>query len=421
MNNTLLFALLLFGMAGWCHATTYYFMHTAGNWSSTSQWSTVSDKSAARVSAAATPGANDTTIFDDYSGSPVTIDTSAPSGSCTILDCVSNGNYAGTFQFNSSKYLYVYSAVTLSGTTTFTGPGYFSPYGNNSLVSNGANISCNFAGRGSGATTYTFGDNWTTTASVAQDSGTAVWNGFTVMSGGSLTGTTAISGSTTLGMNGAGTLSTASPSVAITNPMTILSGANVTIGATLAIGSGGIFSAASGATITGTGSVYSTGNCTFNTGTVSIPNLNCTVSCAVTHLSALSIASTFQDVTSALTFVGNYPVTTTSFYMASTNSNRKIYFPPSQDFVVTTNLRMGSTNGTMSMESSTPSTQMNLKYLGTAINSHVYECKFVDVNATGSSCPINDYNPGTITNSPGIVPISLPMPWGKIIDGTHLE
>ena len=61
-------ALLVFGFAGWGQGATYYGTSVGGSTASVTCWSLVATKSAARVSAAATPGPTDLVILDDYSG-----------------------------------------------------------------------------------------------------------------------------------------------------------------------------------------------------------------------------------------------------------------------------------------------------------------------------------------------------------------
>ena len=115
---------------------TYYAINGGGNWATAGTWSTVSNKNAGRVGGVVVPTNADTCILDDYSGS-VTINTA--SCNCKIIDCVTNGNYAGTLTFTAGQNLTVANggSCALSTTMTLAGTGKITFDGTLSITTNG--------------------------------------------------------------------------------------------------------------------------------------------------------------------------------------------------------------------------------------------------------------------------------------------
>lgn len=96
---------------------TYYAIHAGGNWGTAGTWSTISAKDATRTGNGAVPTNADTVILDDWSGNV----TFTGTGTCKNLDCVSNGNYAGTLALGANSFNFTtVGTLTLSNSMNFT-------------------------------------------------------------------------------------------------------------------------------------------------------------------------------------------------------------------------------------------------------------------------------------------------------------
>ena len=377
---------------------TYYAINAGGNFSAGGTWSTTATKDATRTGGATAPTNADTCILDDYSGA-VTVDHTTAC-LCKILDCTSNGNYASTLTFTAAKVLFVSGNVIFSATMTIAGTG--------TLTINAAcalTPGVTFTGSVSLAgTTVTLGADWTITGSLTSASGTNVMNGNTCYIGGSLTATVALSGTTTLVMNGTGTISGTGT---ICNNLTVTGSCNLS----QLFYQTGTFNC-SGGTILGTGRFYVIGSMTFNTGTRKIPDIYIYSICTITLQSKL-ICGDFSSSAYPLTLSGYYDFTVDTFRGCSASVSRALIFV-SGTTVTINNLAWivnGKvvTNVLLTMSSSTPSNPFYLKYLGTPGNSFFAGISFTDVDASGSTYEIKNYNGPATVRCQNIKSVTLPV------------
>jgi hypothetical protein len=259
-------------------------------------------------------------------------------------------------------------------------------------------------------TTVTLGADWTITGSLTSASGTNVMNGNTCYIGGSLTATVALSGTTLLVMNGTGTLACASGGIYVSCNLTVNTAGTITIGPQFCFSSKMLTWAAG--TLAGTGLLYIFGTVTLNTSLVTWPGIYFASSITCTMTSDLK-TTTYLGGNTSQTFVGAY-----DFYVGNFHWNGGIggpgvnfTFPAGQTIYVSDELDMSQVHsGQIStMKSGAATSAFNLNYAGTPALCRVWNITFTDVDASGSTQEIKNYNGGTLTRCTNIKNVNLPV------------
>lgn len=237
-----------------------------GNWNSTNNWSA----SSGGGSGASFPINGDTVTLDTASGATnITVNVAS---ACTSI--VASGTYTGTVTFNNT--------LTSAGTVTFIAG--MSIAGTSDLICNttatltsgGKTLTGGLQLKGT-SQVYTLGDNWTINGTLTLSGTTAITiTSNTINVGGSLTETTATSGTANIVMNGTGTWSGAN---FLGNNLTFNTAGTITISGS--VGTGGTFTFTSGTVIstgstwTNTGATFTINNSGFNVNNFrTISNLN---------------------------------------------------------------------------------------------------------------------------------------------------
>lgn len=292
---------------------TYYAIHAGGNWNGGTIWSTIATKDATRVGSVSTPTTADTCILDDWSGN-VTINASTCVAA--VIDCTTNGNYAGTLTFTSGQILGVSGNIRFSTTMTLTGTGTLRANAAGTLTSNGLT----FPGAlvFNAGVTYTLADNWTVTGTVSTATAPSVLNGNILRCNGDLTlgSGVSISGTTTIRMGGTGTILCGNNNTNISNNLTFNSAGTITLGTNIGI-SGGTVTYTAG-TIINTGStLFVRGSFTLNTSTMHWGSFNFISGGTVTLSSALILDGTLSISINSAVFSGAFGITTVNMTSSS--------------------------------------------------------------------------------------------------------
>lgn len=378
---------------------TLYGRNGGGNWSAATSWSTVATKSSARVAAAVAPLATDDCILDDYSGN-IIVDTATCT--CKTLNCTTNGNYAGTLTFTALQILNIKGNTTFASTMTLVGTGTLQISATSALTSGGKTFpgDLNFS---QNLTTKTLVDNWTvtglfTTTNIQVVNGTDATHGNMTLNGG-ITMAGSCSGTSVFTLGGgvwsgiqallnsltfAGN-STISGTVAYrTGTLKYISGTITTTGSTLSI--------AANTTLDTNGIVF---NIIYINGTAATITLASDLACnSLTTLLRLSSASNIIfsgafDITVANLILSNLEVSTWTFQSGQTLN-------------VTNSLFIMTGGGNTTINASTPSSDAYLIYTGTMANCVLGRVIFTDINATGSTANLPNYNGGTLTRTTNI-------------------
>lgn len=140
-------------------------------------------------------------------------------------------NYVGLMTFTAAKVLTVSGSVTFVATQTLAGTGTLAFNAAGTLTMGGLTFPGNLTLSGA---TLTLAEDLHITNSFTSYTGTNIMNGNTCYIGGSLTGTVNLSGTTSLILNGTGTLSTTTGAT-ISNPITINTAGTITLGTYIGI------------------------------------------------------------------------------------------------------------------------------------------------------------------------------------------
>ena len=364
--------------------------NAGGHWSSNATW------------VEGSPPDNTMDVVATGTSGPVDIDTTT----CVCKSMVLTG-YTALMTFTAAKVLTVSGNVTFASTHTLTGTGTLKVNAAATLTS--GTLTFPGALTISVAATIAWGDNWTVTGTVTQDTGAGVWNGNQITANTSLTATTAISGTTLIVMGGTGTISTGGSSVAISNPITINTLGTITIGANIAIGTGCVFTWIAGI-ISGTSgtNIWTRGNATFDLKGTALPTFRFNVSATITLLS--NFKATYLSISTTATFSGAFNVECDYFQdeFSFVNGGARLIMQSGTTIQVNkTSYISGDAYISPTLiliASSIASSPINFVFLGTANNWICTQMNFTDVNMTGSvMSPMPNYWGGALTRCTGIV------------------
>jgi hypothetical protein len=387
---------------------TLYGRNAGGNWSAAASWSTVSAKDASRVAAAAAPAAADTCILDDYSGN-ITVDTT--SCVCKILNCTSNGNYAGTLTFTAAKILTMGSTgnIVLNAAMTLAGTGQLTVNGTFSLTSAGKTFpgALNLGTSG----TKTLVDNWSITGALTTG-GTDVVNktgagaGDTLTVAGGLNMFAPLSGNTVIVLTGgtwqhAGTTNYCSSNVNIAGAVTLSSRIDYKTGT---------FKFVSGSLNSNGTPFYLWGDATLDLNGIKLAWLVTQSDCyTVTLASNLScgqiVCVPYSE--SDIRFAGNFSVTCDYFYFVSPAVSSNFILTAGQTLSVTTGIVFCAGAGIFGtcypkMKSATATSAIYFNYSGAAAGCLIAGAQFTDVDASGSVRGIDNWCGQTLLRTTGI-------------------
>lgn len=417
-------------------ATTWYACTANGNWSSATEWTSVSADQGTCAASLGTPVAGDTAILNSSSGN-ITITSAAAAATLT------ESGYTGTLAFGAQT-LTLTAGATLSGamtsssgTLTITGGGVTlasTPTGsfptiklttNSQFLTSGGfnwpgNINFDLAG------IFTFTGNWYTGGLTTLSLTPMTWNHTTTetyTAAGGLSGNAAITGSLTQLYLEGGTWTTGGAQP-IEVPMTITpSVSNITLSGIVSFGgtSNTLTYTASTGTVTTTGSTLelpsvttaltlSTSGLTFN----NIYFLNYTAT--VNLPSTFTINGTLTFWANTITLAGTTTINCANFTVAGsgTSTTLALTIPAGTTVNVTNSLSLvGSfsytgVNGPILIKSGTVSSPIYINYTGLSGNAVVSNISFTDVQFTGLS--VYDYsqssNQPTLLRSTGLTIVS---------------
>jgi hypothetical protein len=376
---------------------TYYVVNAGGNWGTNATFSTTSAKDASRTGGSVAPTNADTVICDDYSGNLTVNSTTAV---CAVLNCVSNGNYAGTLTYSASQRLSVSGNVTYSTTMSVSGGGELRLAAAGTLTSNGKTHSGALGFNATG--TWTLADNWTVTGLVTiLASVTPVINSNTLTMNGGLSVLSNVSGTTNFVLGG-GTWSCNNRTVS--NPISVNSAGTVTMSSgaygvqildtTLTYTAGTVVTTGNSLTVTGTA-------CTLNTNGITWNNLVMPCS-AITLGSNLTATGTWTHASgNNPTFAGNYDISVATLRLSAA----KLITPKAgQTLTITTSMYLnGADNSKCTISSSIASTSFYLIYQGSLADCKISSANFTDVDASGSSCVLYNHYGGTLTRTINVI------------------
>lgn len=261
-----------------------------GNWTANTAWVEGSP-----------PDATMDVIATVASGN-ITINSTAPVCKTMVLT-----GYVGTMTFTAGQRLNVSGNVTFVAGMTLTGTGTLRLDTGGTITSGGLTFPGDLTFNS--ANTWTLGDNWIVTGTVANATGATVLNSNTLRCNGSLATTQNCSGTTTLQMGGTGTISTSTSSITIANNLTFNSAGTITLGTNIAYLTGTILYTAG--TIVNTGNTLTIkGTCTLNTSTMHWNNITWTLGGTVTMSSAVVLDGLLTITTTASVFSGAFDITT---------------------------------------------------------------------------------------------------------------
>jgi hypothetical protein len=143
------------------------------------------------------------------------------------------------------------------------------------------------------------------------------------------------------------------------------------------------------------------GSQTVTTAGLAIPNVTMTASSTITLGSDLNVTGTLNLSTYATTFVGAYDITCGTFMCYTTGGNVAHTFVSGQTLTVSTAMRVinVSVDYTITLKSSTASSDTSLHFDGAASACIVSGVTFTDVNCAHD---ILNWNGGTLTRTTGI-------------------
>ena len=383
------------------HNATLYAKAAGGNWSSANTWSATSSAGADN---AGPPTNVIDTIFDAGAIVAVVVDTATCAAKTVTCQAAAN-----SITFTATKALSVDGSVTFFAGMTVAGTGTLVIQASSTLTSGGII----FPGRLQffGNNTTVLLGNWVNTGLVT-NSGTKVLNqttNETFTCNGGYTSTSAISGTATIILGGG----TWSGTGAISNNLTIQpEAANVIVSGSVAYNTGTLafIASGSGKTITTTGSTLTIGaSCTLNTSGMSWNDIVPTVSAlGITLLSPLSVTGTWiLNGFTGVIFAGNFNVTIANLILIgnSTTSSRTMKFVSGTTVTITTSMLIcgyRDVSFNVGLLASISSSSFSLVYQGTAANCKVFNTTFTDVDASGSSIPIDNWYGGTLTRTVNI-------------------
>lgn len=317
-----------------------------------------------------------------------TSSTLTVSGSCTLN---TNGINWNNITFNTNGNVTLISNLTVNGLTTYSNTASVVGGGTYTIAANaGLTVTSNSGSTGTLATIILAG-TW-------QGGGTLYnslnFAGIITVSGGVNynTGTiTWVSGvitttSSTLTISGSTTLNTPSANVSWNN-ITVNTTSTITLSATLTCT--GSFTVNSGISLTMAGAYTQT---FFN---LSLAGGGC----SMVMSNNITVTGTFF-VNGTATMTGAFNVSCANFVcMTISTSPNTFTFPASQTITVSTNLQLGSNQGSNTIKSGTTSTSFILKYQGTILNQRCSNIAFTDVDFSQSSCYCYNWGGSTFTRT----------------------
>jgi hypothetical protein len=263
-------------------------------------------------------------------------------------------------------------------------------------------------------TTVTLGADWTITGSLTSASGTNVMNGNACYIGKSLTTTVALRGTTTLVMNGTGTISGDAGAQA-SNNITVDTAGTISFGSTFAYGTGTFTWLAGTFAAPGTPFFYLKASCSFDLkGTVLPVWLVPVAGVTVTRMSDFNV-SVFALAFCNAVFSGNFNTTVGVLEISTIKSYGSSTFSLSvasgTTLTVTSSVGLHSLNGGgyAQLKAITASSPFYFVYTGTISNFWSFGSVYTDVDASGSSFPLPNYNGGTLTRCTNIRNVNLPV------------
>lgn len=412
-----LFAFLFlsfFSMAN-ANATTWYACSGGGNWNGGSTWTSIIGDETGCIGALGNPVAGDTAILNSTSGN-ITITAAAAAA------VITETGYTGTLAFgtqtltvtglctilgamtNTSGTLSCAGGVTLGGTATGTFPKL-------TLAGSSTFTSAGFTWPGQvsiGAFTITLADNATWSGTLTFTGATVLSGAFNINVGGSLTqgsnNITTSGGIPTIIMNGTGTWTGASGNALATNLS--FAGTNTVSGSvkfqlgTLKYTSG---------TVTTTSSTLNIGTTpTLDVSAITWNNITETSTSTTTTLSSNLVSTGTMTIPGgSITFSGAYNISVGTLIDSSVNISTTLTIPASQTLTVSTAIQLeGNSTHVFNLVSGTSSTAFNLNYTGTLANQKIYNVAFTDVNASGSTYGLNNFNGSTLTRTTNITNVT---------------
>lgn len=380
---------------------TYYGVNAGGNFSAGATWSVVATKGVERVAGATQPTNADTCILDNYSGS-VTVDTTTCT--CKILNCVTNGDYAGTLTFTEGQTLSIATAgsVVFASTMTLSGTGTLSCIGTNSLTSAGLTFPGTLSLITSGTKTLT--DNWSISGDLQAPSGNSTLATSDITVAGSLIVTGGIAGSRTITMTGTGTTPTWRGGLIFCNLNFNAPAGAITISDSVAFHSATLTYTAGTMTTTGS-TIISVASATFNLGAMHLNNLTLAAGSDTTYTlgSALILDGALTvRVPGIITIAGAYDISCANLYGNSTTANGGLKLLHGQTVTVTDSMMLaGAGSYTYTVQSDTAA-KAYITYNGTQANCKVFNTIFTWISAENGSTPIWNWMGGTLSNTTNI-------------------
>jgi hypothetical protein len=138
----------------------------------------------------------------------------------------------------------------------------------------------------------------------------------------------------------------------------------------------------------------------------STANITITLSGTLTCTGTITIGSTSTGAASALVFAGAYNLSCANLKVYTGAGNYIVSFVAGQSLTVTDSLYLeGNAVGALSVISASAGSKTNLIYSGIAANSRIALTTLTDINASGSSIPIDDWY-GTVTSCTNIYAVT---------------
>ncbi len=324
-----------------------------GNWTSTSNWSATSGGG----SGVSFPTVADTVTFDNASGATnITIDTAAQAA----LSWSVTSGYTGTITFTNS--LSVSGSVTLGANMNFAGSAALILHATGTLTSSGKTAAIPLSI--DAASTITLGDNCTFTGGLTLANAAIVINSNTLTIGGGITDNTitnSLTGTTTILLNGTGTMSMPSVTTgSLRNNLTINTAGTITFSGNFR---------------------YTTGTLTYTAGTIVGTGATLTMSAATLTVNASGFSiDTLMNASGTVTVNGTSGITLAT--LSQTIVGTIYNFKSGNTYNVTSSILLtGSSVNPNSILSSTGSSPTSINFTGNT--SAIAYTAFTDINATG--------------------------------------
>jgi hypothetical protein len=378
MMKKLLFVFVLLILATPAWAATYYPAAAGGNWTTINTWYTDPGRT---THPAATPTSSVDVLFDSTATGTVTVN-----GTTCVAKTLVFNNANNKIAFTASQILKVSGNITLKSGMSYTGTGILGPTAAGTIASDGVTISGQLYFYT--AATYVLNGNAVVTGLVTVGAATVLnWTtNESITCNGGLTTTAAMSGTATV-IVGGGAISINSAGIA--NDMTINPNvSNVSLSANLPYKTGTLTYTAGSKSFTSSPRTLSlAGSCTLNVSGHSWFAIQVASSGTYTLTSDLTTAGTLSFLSvSPVTFSGASNIQCATLNITA-SAIVVINVVSGQNLTVTTSMTIYP--ATVTIQSTSAGSHFHLIYQGTTANCKVALATITDMDASGSSIPID--------------------------------